>query len=97
MIDRLRDGLRQELRHGLIALRFESTKELIEAAQALEACIVKGHQGQTVLDKRKDVDVSSGRPPYFKKGKPQFSQFMRKEGIAVETVQSSSIGPTGGQ
>jgi hypothetical protein len=49
------------------------------------------------LDKRKDVDVSSGRPSYFKRGKPQFSQFRRKEGIAVETVQSSSIGPTGGQ
>jgi len=32
MIDRLRDELRQELRQGLIALRFESPKELIEAA-----------------------------------------------------------------
>ena len=94
MIDRLRDGLRQELRQGLIALRFESIRELIEAAQAVEACITEGHQGQTVLGKRKDIDVSSGRPPYFKRGKPQFR---RKEGITVGTVQSSSIGTTGGQ
>jgi len=36
MIDRLHDGLRQELRLGLIVLWFESTRELIEAAQALE-------------------------------------------------------------
>jgi hypothetical protein len=45
MIDRLRDGLCQELRQGLIVLRFESTKELIEVAQALKACIAEGHQG----------------------------------------------------
>jgi hypothetical protein len=45
MIDRLRDGLCQELRQGLIALRFESTKELIEVAQALKPCIAEGHQG----------------------------------------------------
>jgi hypothetical protein len=46
------------------------------------------------LGKRKDIDVSSGRPPYFKRGKPQFR---RKEGRTVGTVQSSSIGTTGGQ
>ena len=43
MIDRLRDGLHQELRKGLIALWFESIRELIEATQALETCITEGH------------------------------------------------------
>jgi len=39
MIEKLRDGLRQDLRQVLIALRFKSVRELIEAAQALEAYI----------------------------------------------------------
>ena len=68
MVERLRDGLHQELRQGLIALRFESTRKFIEAAQALEACTIEGHQGQTILGKRKDVDVSSGRPLFFLNG-----------------------------
>jgi len=32
MIEKLRDGLRQDLRQGLIALQFKSMKELIEVA-----------------------------------------------------------------
>jgi len=32
MIERLRDGLRQELRQGLIALQFESARKFIEAS-----------------------------------------------------------------
>ena len=39
MIEKLRDGLRQDLRQGLIALWFKSIRELIEVAQALEAYI----------------------------------------------------------
>jgi hypothetical protein len=41
MIEKLRDGLRQ----GLIALRFKSVRELIQVAQALEACIRENQQG----------------------------------------------------
>jgi hypothetical protein len=58
IIDRLRDGLRQELRQGLVALRFESSRGLIEAAQALEACMSKGQQGQVGFGKRKDTDLT---------------------------------------
>jgi hypothetical protein len=36
-VERLRDGLRQELRQGLIAFKFETTRDLVEAAEALEA------------------------------------------------------------
>ena len=51
IIDRLRDGLCQELRKGLVALRFESSRELIEATQVLEVCKSKGQVG---FGKRKD-------------------------------------------
>jgi len=35
MVERLRDGLRQELREGLLAIKFEMTRDLVEAAKAL--------------------------------------------------------------
>jgi hypothetical protein len=34
MIERLRDGFRQDLKQGLIALKLKTVRELIEAAQA---------------------------------------------------------------
>jgi hypothetical protein len=42
MIEKLRDGFRQELKQGLIALQFKIVRELIEEAQALEACMEEG-------------------------------------------------------
>jgi len=36
-VERLRDGLWQELRQGLITFKFETTRDLVEAAEALEA------------------------------------------------------------
>jgi hypothetical protein len=44
MIEKLRDDFRQELKQGLIALQFNTVRELIEAAQALEACMEEGQQ-----------------------------------------------------
>jgi hypothetical protein len=44
MIEKLRDGFRQELKQGLIALQFRTVRELIEAAQALEVCMEEGQQ-----------------------------------------------------
>ena len=44
MIEKLRDGFRQELKQGLIALQFKTVRELIEVAHALEACMEKGQQ-----------------------------------------------------
>jgi hypothetical protein len=69
MIEKLRDGLRQDLRQGLIALRFKSVRELIEAAQALEACIGESQGGYQGISKKRDRDYFSGRPPLPKKGK----------------------------
>jgi hypothetical protein len=42
MIEKLRDGFRQELKQRLIALQFKTVRELREAAQALEACMEEG-------------------------------------------------------
>jgi hypothetical protein len=44
-VERLRDGLRQELRQGLITFKFETTRDLVEAVEALEACMKEGQQG----------------------------------------------------
>jgi len=41
-IEKLRDGLQQELRQWLIAFKFETTKELIEMVEALKACMREG-------------------------------------------------------
>jgi hypothetical protein len=76
-VERLRDGLRQELRQGLVAFNFGTTRELIEAAEALEACLREGQQGQYGLGKRKEAEYTSGRPLLPKRGKGQFSQFKR--------------------
>ena len=42
MIEKLRDGFRQELKQRLIALQFKTVRELLEAAQALKACMEEG-------------------------------------------------------
>jgi hypothetical protein len=42
MIEKLRNGFRQELKQDLIALQSKTVRELIEAAQALEVCREEG-------------------------------------------------------
>jgi len=54
MIEKLRDGFRQELKQGLIAVQFKLVRELIEAAQALEACIGEGQQGHHRVGKKRE-------------------------------------------
>jgi len=51
-VKRLRDELRQESRQRLVAFMFEMmTRDIIEAAEALDACIKEGQQGQHGLGK----------------------------------------------
>lgn len=58
--------------------------ELIEAAQALEACIGEGHQGLYGLGKKRDINYSANRPPLLKKGKSgMFNQFKKKWATTV--------------
>jgi hypothetical protein len=89
MIEKLRDGLRQDLRQGLIALWFKSVRALIEAAQALEACIGENQQGYQSIEKKRDGDYFSGRPPLPKKGKSGvFEQYRKKGSLMVPPQQS---------
>jgi hypothetical protein len=91
MIEKLRDGLRQNLRQGLIALRFKSVRELIEAAQALEACIGESQGGHQGIGKKRDGDYFSGRPPLPKKGKSGvFEQYRKKGSLMLPPHQQSS-------
>jgi len=91
MIEKLRYGLRQDLRQGLIALRFKSVRELIEAAQALETCIRESQGGHQGIGKKRDGDYFSGRPPLPKKGKGgMFKQYRKKGSLMLPPHQQSS-------
>jgi hypothetical protein len=85
-IERLRDGLRQELRMGLAALQFPIVRDFIVAAQSLEAVAAAGQrggdgQGTMGTEKRKEPTSFTGRPPFLKKGKEgHFGQFRKKGG-----------------
>jgi hypothetical protein len=83
MIEKLRDGFRQELKQGLIVLQFKTVREPIEAAQALEGCMEEGQQSHGGAGKQKDMEFL-GRPPLPKKGRgEQFLQFKRKGGAST--------------
>jgi hypothetical protein len=91
MTEKLRDGLRHDLRQGLIALRFKSMRELIEVAQALEACIGESQGGYQGIGKKRDGDYFSGRPPLPKKGKSAvFEQYRKKGSLMLPPHQQSS-------
>ena len=44
-VERLLNGLWKESRQGLIAFKFETIRELIEATKAFEACLKECQQG----------------------------------------------------
>ena len=97
MIDRLQDELSQDSRQGLITLKFRIIRELIEAAQALEACIIEGQQSHAKVGKRKDIDFSSSKSPLSKKDKGQLNRFRRKGGVVSKPIQSTGTGTVGRQ
>uniref|UniRef100_A0A6N2LEE9 Reverse transcriptase domain-containing protein n=1 Tax=Salix viminalis TaxID=40686 RepID=A0A6N2LEE9_SALVM len=91
MIEKLRDGLRQDLRQGLIALWFKTVRGLIEAAQALEACIGESHGGHQSISRKRDGDFYSSRPPFPKKGKSgEHDQYRKKGSLMFPSHQQSS-------
>jgi len=90
MIEKLRDGLRQDLRQGLIALQFKFVRELIKAAQTLKACVRESQGGHQGIGKRRDGDYFSGRPPLPKKGKNRvFEQYKKKGSFMLPPHQQS--------
>jgi hypothetical protein len=84
-VERFRDGLRRELRMILIAMQFQSMRELVRVAQGMERVIrdtlkpvVK--QSQVIGAKRRDFECFTGRPPLLKKEKSgqSSSQFQKR-------------------
>jgi hypothetical protein len=66
-------------------------RELIEAAQALEACIGESQGGYQGISRKKDGDYFSGRPPLPKKGKSGvFEQYGKKGSLILPPHQQSS-------
>jgi hypothetical protein len=73
-VERFRDGLRRELRMILIAMQFQSVRELVRAAQGMERVISDTpkpgvEQSQVIGAKRRDFELLTGRPPLLKKEK----------------------------
>jgi len=70
-IKRLPDGLRQELRMGLVALQFPTVRDFIVAAQSLEVVAAAGRQegdGEGTMGAEKHKEPASfTRRPHFPK------------------------------
>uniref|UniRef100_A0A6N2NCS8 Retrotransposon gag domain-containing protein n=1 Tax=Salix viminalis TaxID=40686 RepID=A0A6N2NCS8_SALVM len=87
MVDRFRDGLRQELKMILMAMQLQSVRDLVRAAQGIERVMRDTtkpvvEQGQMTGFKRRDSGFSSGRTPFPKKGKnaQMLGQFQKRGG-----------------
>jgi len=71
----------------LIAMQFQSVRELVRATQGMERVIRDApklvvEQSQVIGAKRRDFEFLTGRPPLSKKGKSEQSsgQFQRRGG-----------------
>jgi hypothetical protein len=109
-VERFHDGLRQELRMILIAMQFQSVRELAWAAQGMERVIRDTlkpvvEQSQVIGAKRRDFEFFIGRPPLPKKEKSRqsSSHFQKRGGSFIpggslrESRQVSGRGAWGGQ
>jgi hypothetical protein len=89
-VERFHDGLRQELRMILIAMQFQSVRELVRAAQGMKRVIRDTpkqvvEQSQVIGAKRRDFEFLNGRPPLPKKEKSgkSSSQFHKRGGSFI--------------
>jgi hypothetical protein len=109
-VEMFRNGLRQELRMILIAMQFQSVRELVRATQGMERVIrdtpkLVVEQSQATGAKRRDFEFLTGRPHLPKKGKSRQSsgQFQRRGGSFTPggssrgSRQVSGKGSWGGQ
>jgi hypothetical protein len=81
-VERFCDGLRQELRMVLIAMQFQSIRELVRATKGMERVIRDAPKQWSSRVRQLELkgENSSGRPPLPKKGKSGKSseQFQRR-------------------
>lgn len=109
-VERFRDGLRQELKLILVAMQFQSIRELVRAAQGIERVMndmprQTSEQSQTTGFKRRDFTPPIGRNPPPKKGKSgsSFGPLPKKGGSFVHSGSSGGVrrvnvgGSVGGQ
>jgi hypothetical protein len=109
-VERFCDGLRRELRMILIAMQFQSVRELLRATQGMERVIRDTPKpvvepSQVIGAKRRDFEFLTGRPPLPKKEKSgqSSSQFQRRGGsfILIGSSRGSRLlsgrGAWGGQ
>jgi hypothetical protein len=89
-VERFHDGLRRELRMILIAMQFQSVRELVRAAQGMKRVIRDTpkqvvEQSQVIGAKRRDFEFLNGRPPLPKKEKSgkSSSQFHKRGGSFI--------------
>jgi hypothetical protein len=86
MFKKVRNGLRQELKQWLIVLRFKSMRELIEAAQALEAYIGEDLQGHQRTSKKRDGDDFTSRLPFQRRKKSGMFEVIIERNALIETL-----------
>ncbi|KAL9405108.1 hypothetical protein Peur_002080 [Populus x canadensis] len=86
-VERFREGLRQELKLILVAMQFQSVRELVRAAQGMERVMndtprLTSEQSQTTGFKRRDFIPPMGRNPPLKKGRSgsSFGPLPKKKG-----------------
>jgi hypothetical protein len=89
-VEWFREGLRQELKLILVAMQFQSVRELVQAAQGMERVMndtprSTSEQSQTMGFKRRDFISPIGRNPPLKKGNSgsSFGSFPRRGGSFV--------------
>jgi hypothetical protein len=109
-VERFREGLRQELKLILVAMQFQSVRELVRAAQGMERVMndtprLTSEQSQTTGFKRRDFIPPMGRNPPLKKGRSgsSFGPLPKKRGSFIHGGSSGGArhvnagGSIGGQ
>jgi len=88
MIEKLRDGFREELKQGLIALQFKTVRKLIEAAHTLEDCMEEGQQSHGVHENERIWNFQASH--YFQRRVKADSSFnsRKKEGTSAISRQN---------
>ena len=89
-VERFREGLKQELKLILVAMQFQSVRELVRAAQGMERVMndtprLTSEQSQTTGFKRRDFIPPMGTNPPLKKGRSgsTFRPLPRKRGSFI--------------
>ena len=79
------------MRQGLITFKFDTTRELIEAEEALEECMREGQQGQFRFRKWKDVDYPLGIPFFRRRARDSLVSLEKREERQLDGNQTLMV------